>query len=378
MRSYRRFSCTSIWCQAFRNWLRSRTRELYAITNQATSTTARIAGIQLMSFLRRGKIPVFPRMLFPGKSIGCKMNVKRKGADFVDRQGFAGGRGMRRGERLPRGGRAPARTPFPELLAPAGSVESYFAAVSAGADAVYLGLQRFNARERAENFTLAALCRILPHARTHGIRVYLAMNTVLTEADLPEAISILHRVAPLSPDALIVQDLGLMRVLRAFFPGMKFHVSPQAGCASAFAADVFAALGADRVILERHLDLSEVRRIVSASRVGIEIFVHGAVCYSYSGKCFFSSFLGGKSGNRGACVQPCRRLYGHQGGEEAVFSTRDLSLIDLLPELVPLGFAAFKIEGRIRSAEYGGGGVPAHRRGGAWGRWWARSGRAGK
>src|SRR4030042_1337670 len=132
MRSYRRFSCTSIWCQAFRNWLRSRTRELYDRTNQPTSTTARIPGIQLMSFLRPGKIPVFPRMLFPGKSIGCKMNVKRKGADFVDRQGFAGGRGMRRGERLPQGVGAPARTTFPELLAPAGSVEASFAAGPAG------------------------------------------------------------------------------------------------------------------------------------------------------------------------------------------------------------------------------------------------------
>ncbi|MGZ8429151.1 MAG: U32 family peptidase [Candidatus Deferrimicrobiaceae bacterium] len=289
------------------------------------------------------------------------MNVKRKGADFVDRQGFAGGRGMRRGERLPRGAGAPARTTFPELLAPAGSVESYFAAVSAGADAVYLGLQRFNARERAENFTLTDLCRILPHAHQRGVRVYVAMNTVLTEADLPEAVSMLHQVAPLSPDALIVSDLGLMRVLRDFFPGLSFHVSTQAGCASADAAEEFASLGAERVILERHLDFSEVRRIVSAARIGVEIFVHGAMCYSYSGKCFFSSFLGGKSGNRGACVQPCRRLYGHPGGEEALFSTRDLTLIDLLPELVPLGFAAFKIEGRMRSAEYVGGVVSAYR-----------------
>jgi len=289
------------------------------------------------------------------------MNVKRKGADFVERQGFAGGRGMRRGERLPRGAGAPARTAFPELLAPAGSVESYFAAVSAGADAVYLGLQRFNARERAENFTLTDLCRILPHAHKRGVRVYVAMNTVLTEADLPEAVSMLHQMAPLSPDALIVSDLGLMRVLRDFFPGLPFHVSTQAGCASADAAEEFASLGAERVILERHLDFSEVRRIVSAGRVGVEIFVHGAMCYSYSGKCFFSSFLGGKSGNRGACVQPCRRLYGHPGGEEALFSTRDLTLIDLLPELVPLGFAAFKIEGRMRSAEYVGGVVSAYR-----------------
>jgi putative protease len=268
---------------------------------------------------------------------------------------------MRRGERLPRGAGAPARTAFPELLAPAGSVESYFAAVSAGADAVYLGLQRFNARERAENFTLTDLCRILPHAHQRGIRVYVAMNTVLTEADLPEAVSMLHQMAPLSPDALIVSDLGLMRVLRDFFPGLPFHVSTQAGCASADAAEEFASLGAERVILERHLDFSEVRRIVSAGRVGVEIFVHGAMCYSYSGKCFFSSFLGGKSGNRGACVQPCRRLYGHPGGEEALFSTRDLTLIDLLPELVPLGFAAFKIEGRMRSAEYVGGVVSAYR-----------------
>ena len=286
------------------------------------------------------------------------MKECRKGKTFAARS-----RGRRNGgERSSRAPEVPARFPFPELLAPAGSVEAYFAAVSAGADAVYLGLQKFNARERAENFTLGDLCRILPHARSRGIRVYIAMNTVLTEADLPEAISMVHRVAPLSPDAFIVQDLGLMRVLRDFFPGVAFHVSTQAGCASSAAADVFAALGAERVILERHLDLSEVRRIVSTARVGVEIFVHGAMCYSYSGKCFFSSFLGGKSGNRGACVQPCRRLYAHPGGEEAVFSTRDLSLMDFLPELVPIGFAAFKIEGRMRSAEYVSGVVSAYRR----------------
>lgn len=251
--------------------------------------------------------------------------------------------------------------PFPELLAPAGSVEAYFAAVSAGADAVYLGLQKFSARERAENFTLEELCRVLPHARQRGVRVYLAMNTILTEADLPEAIALLHQAAPLLPDAVIVQDLGLLRIVRDFFPGLPLHVSTQAGCASAAAAGEFARLGAQRVILERHLRLEEVRQIVARARVGVEIFVHGAMCYSFSGKCFFSSYLGGKSGNRGACVQPCRRLYGHEGGEEAVFSTRDLALLDLLPELVKLGFAAFKIEGRMRSAEYVAGVVSAYR-----------------
>lgn len=253
------------------------------------------------------------------------------------------------------------KPPFPELLAPAGSVEAYFAAVSAGADAVYLGLQKFSARERAENFTLEELCRVLPHARRHGVRVYLAMNTVLTEADLPEAIALLHQAAPLLPDAVIVQDMGLMRIVREFFPGISVHVSTQAGCASCAAAGEFERLGAERVILERHLRLDEVRQIAARARVAVEIFVHGAMCYSYSGKCFFSSYLGGRSANRGACVQPCRRLYGHGGGEEAVFSTRDLSLIDILPELVPLGFAAFKIEGRMRSAEYVAGVVSAYR-----------------
>ncbi|MGE5188789.1 MAG: U32 family peptidase [Gemmatimonadota bacterium] len=261
----------------------------------------------------------------------------------------------------PSPGRPNDGPPFPELLAPAGSVEAYFAAVSAGADAVYLGLQKFNARERAENFTFGDLCRILPHARGRGVRVYVAMNTLLTEGDLPEAISLLHQLAPLSPDGLIVQDLGLMRIVRDHFPGIPLHVSTQAGCASAAAAEEFARLGAARVILERHLDLSEARRIVSGARAGVEIFVHGAMCYSFSGKCLFSSYLGGKSGNRGACVQPCRRLYGHSGGEEAIFSTRDLSLLDRLPELVPLGFAAFKIEGRMRGADYVAGVVSAYR-----------------
>ncbi|MCL5966134.1 MAG: U32 family peptidase [Deltaproteobacteria bacterium] len=256
---------------------------------------------------------------------------------------------------------AAPRPSFPELLAPAGSPEAYFAAVSSGADAVYLGLSRYNARERAENFTLADLCRILPHARARGVRVYLAMNALLTEADLPEAIALLHQVEPLSPDAVIVADLGLLKILRRFFPGLPVHVSTQAGCASSAAAFEFARLGASRVILERHLRFPEVRQIVSRSPIGVEIFVHGSMCYSFSGKCLFSSYLGGKSGNRGACVQPCRRVYGFPGGEGAVFSTRDLSLIEHLPELVPLGFAAFKIEGRMRGADSVGGVVAAYR-----------------
>jgi len=283
------------------------------------------------------------------------MNVARKGRNLQSRQGFAVD-GRRKGRMGPSGPKG-----IPELLAPAGSAEAYFAAADAGADAVYLGFPRFSARERAENFTLDDYARVLPHARRRGVRIYLAMNTVLSEADLPDAISLLHRVAPLSPDGVIVADLGLLRIVRRFFPTLPIHVSTQAGCSSLAAADRFAQMGAERVILERHLTLPEVRRIVARSRAGIEIFVHGAMCYSYSGKCFFSSYLGGKSANRGACVQPCRRLYGHPSGEEAIFSTRDLSLMELLPELVPLGFAAFKIEGRMRGAEYVAGVVSAYR-----------------
>ena len=255
-----------------------------------------------------------------------------------------------------------ARPAFPELLAPAGSPEAYFAAVDAGADAVYLGLGKFNARERAENFNLDDLCRIRPHARARGVRLYLAMNTLLTEADLPEAIGMLHRVEPLEPDAVIAADLGLIRILHEFFPRIPVHASTQAGCACAEAAEELFRMGASRVILERHLRKEEIARIAARSPAGVEVFVHGSMCFSYSGKCFFSSYLGGKSGNRGACVQPCRRLYGRGEGEAgAIFSTRDLSLLPHLPDLVPLGIAALKIEGRMRDAEYVSGVVSAYR-----------------
>ncbi|MEW6719645.1 MAG: U32 family peptidase [Thermodesulfobacteriota bacterium] len=264
------------------------------------------------------------------------------------------------GSRLPAPGAA--RPDFPELLAPAGFPEAYFAAVDAGADAVYLGLGKFNARARAENFQISDLCRILPHAKARGVRIYVAINSLLTEADLPEAISLIHQVAPLSPDAVIAADFGLIRILREYFPEIPVHVSTQAGCASAESAEEFARMGASRVILERHLRIGEVARIAARSPIGVEIFAHGSLCYSWSGKCFFSSYLGGKSGNRGACVQPCRRLYGTGGGEgEAIFSTGDLSLLPRLPEIVPLGVAALKIEGRMRGAEYVYGVVSAYR-----------------
>src|SRR3990170_3269235 len=253
------------------------------------------------SVVRRGpgevKLPPRPEDAKRGSSARGRSSRPAQPDRGVGKRPVSGeqGKGAHRPPRAPHGPipRAP-RPAFPELLAPAGSAEAYYAAVDAGADAVYLGLGKFNARERAENFNLADFCRIRPHARARGVRLYVAMNTLLTEADLPEAIGLLHQVAPLSPDALIVADLGLVRILHEFFPGIPVHMSTQAGCASLEAAEEFA-------------------RIAARSPVGVEIFVHGSMCYSFSGKCFFSSYLGGKSGNRGACVQPCRRLYGHEG-----------------------------------------------------------------
>ena len=320
------------------------------------------------SVVRRGpgevKLPPRPEDAKRGSSARGRSSRPAQPDRGVGKRPVSGeqGKGAHRPPRAPHGPipRTP-RPAVPELLAPAGSAEAYYAAVDAGADAVYLGLGKFNARERAENFNLADFCRIRPHARARGVRLYVAMNTLLTEADLPEAIGLLHQVAPLSPDALIVADLGLVRILHEFFPRIPVHMSTQAGCASLEAAEEFARMGASRVILERHLRKEEIARIAARSPVGVEIFVHGSMCYSFSGKCFFSSYLGGKSGNRGACVQPCRRLYGHEGEPEAIFSTRDLSLLPHLPDLVPLGIAALKIEGRMRGADYVAGVVSAYR-----------------
>lgn len=338
---------------------RGRARKGFADGDPAASNRCRAAPAPSGSSRGSAQIPATGSGSASGPAGRTRAIAPRSPAG---RSGSSGkGRPAPRGAGVPNRGPRPARPPFPELLAPAGSAEAYFAAVASGADAVYLGLSRFNARERAENFTLAELCRILPHARARGVRVYLAMNALLTEADLPEAISLLHRVEPLRPDAVIVADLGLLRIVASFFPGLPIHVSTQAGCASSDAAEEFARMGASRVILERHLRLPEVRQIVSRSPIGVEIFVHGSMCYSFSGKCLFSSYLGGKSGNRGACVQPCRRVYGFSAGEGAVYSTRDLALLDRLPELVPLGFAALKIEGRMRGADYVGGVVAAYR-----------------
>ncbi|MDD2850987.1 MAG: U32 family peptidase [Desulfuromonadaceae bacterium] len=240
----------------------------------------------------------------------------------------------------------------PELLAPAGSLESFFAALENGADAVYAGLQDFSARARARNFTLAQMERMLAYAHGQNRRIYVTLNTLVKEKELPQLVDTLTALAGMRVDGVIVQDLAVARLIRAHFPTIPLHASTQMTIHNTPGVKILQELGFQRVVLARELALDEIAAITAATPVEIECFVHGALCFSISGQCFFSSLLGGHSGNRGRCAQPCRRLYSHRGKEGHYFSTSDLSAIDLLPDLISAGVTSLKIEGRMKSAEY--------------------------
>ncbi len=281
------------------------------------------------------------------------------------------GRRHRRGQRKdtppPAKKRQKKREPFPgkpELLAPAGNLESFFSALDAGADAVYIGLPRFNARIRADNFSIPDLAKLIPCAHKRGARVYVTVNTQVLEEELPSFIDLVSAASLYSPDAFIVGDLGALEILRTHFPSAEIHASTMMGNFNSRILDVYAGLGVRRAILERHLDLEQVREAVRRSPIDVELFVHGAMCFSYSGRCLFSSYLGGKSGNRGECVQPCRRVFRdkRRNREASFFSAKDLSLMRMLPGLMKLGVRAFKIEGRMRGAEYVHDVVSAYRK----------------
>ena len=243
-------------------------------------------------------------------------------------------------------------TAAPELLAPAGNLETALAAFDAGADAVYGGLAKFNARERAANFSGEELAKLLHYAHGNGRRVYLTFNTLLKEQELDEAAEFLAELARLKPDALIVQDLAVVELCRKYFPQLTLHASTQMGIHNSAGVAAAAALGIRRVILERQVTLDELRRIAASSPVELEVFVHGSLCCSLSGRCLLSSALGGWSGNRGKCKQPCRRSYeaGRQRG--FLLSPKDLEGVELLPEFRRLGIASLKVEGRLRGPEY--------------------------
>lgn len=249
----------------------------------------------------------------------------------------------------------------PELLAPAGSLESFFAAIEKGADAVYAGLQEFSARARAKNFTLAQMERMLAYAHGQDRKIYITLNTLVNEKELPQLVDTLAALAGMRVDGVILQDLAVARLIRNHFPSIPLHASTQMTIHNTPGVKMLEELGFQRAVLARELAVDEIAAIAAATPVEIECFVHGALCFSVSGQCFFSSLLGGHSGNRGRCAQPCRRLYSHRGKEGHYFSTSDLSAIDLLSDLIKAGVKSLKIEGRMKSAEYVASVVEAYR-----------------
>ena len=240
------------------------------------------------------------------------------------------------------------RTALPELLAPAGSEEALRAAVSAGADAVYLGGKCFNARAYAQNFDDEALARSISYAHLFGVRVYVTLNTLVLDRELSSVIDYARRLYEMGADAVIVADLGLVSELKKHIPALEIHASTQATVHSSLSADEMYSLGVCRVVLSRELSLENIKSTTGVCAPETEIFLHGALCVSHSGQCLFSSLVGGRSGNRGECAQPCRLPYNNT----YPLSLRDLCLAEHIPSLIDSGVASLKIEGRMKSPSY--------------------------
>ena len=246
----------------------------------------------------------------------------------------------------------PRQIAQPELLAPAGSKASWVAAVENGADAVYLGLNNFSARTYADNFSLAEFAGIIKESRASGVRVYLAMNSLIREGELPLAFRLLATCASMEPDGLILQDLGLAKLAAKYFPQLPRHASTLTAVHSLPGLVTLASAGFSRAVLARELAFDEVEALSTHSPIEVEVFNHGALCFSFSGLCLMSSFLGGRSALRGGCTQPCRRTYQRAGKRGAFFSTTDLCTAPYFNELRRLPISSFKIEGRMKGPDY--------------------------
>ncbi len=264
----------------------------------------------------------------------------------------------------------------PELLAPAGSAEAFYAAVNAGADAVYMAGTRFGARAYADNFGDGDLIECVRAAHARGVRIHLTVNTLTRQSETADLLRFLEPLAAEGLDAVIVQDLGVISLIRSTFPDIAIHASTQLSVTMEESARLLASLGVTRVVPARELSLGEIIRLKKKLPIEVETFIHGAMCYSYSGKCLFSSMIGGRSGNRGRCAQPCRLPYAVLSGDasaqapfgralsgapEYPLSMRDQCALSLLPELIGAGIDSFKIEGRMKQAEYVGGVTSVYR-----------------
>ena len=241
---------------------------------------------------------------------------------------------------------------IPELLAPVGSMEHLKVAINAGASSVYLSGKNYGARKFAENFTLEELEEAVNIAHMHNVKVYVTVNTLIKEDELESVINYVSKLYSMGVDAVLVQDLGLVELINEHLPNLKIHASTQMTCENQLKLDYLESKGIKRVVLPREMRKEEIKNL--KTNMELEIFAHGALCYSYSGQCLMSSFKGGRSGNRGTCAQPCRQKYKIQGikRQDYYLSPCDLSLFDQLREIAELNIRCIKIEGRMRSKEY--------------------------
>ena len=244
-----------------------------------------------------------------------------------------------------------------ELLAPAGSFRALTAAVQSGADAVYLGGDLFSARQGAANFTIEEMKRAVDYCHMYGVKVHAAVNTLIKEKELEQLVSYIKEITKIGVDAVIVQDMGAVRLFRQISPDMPLHASTQMTVTTADGVRALEKLGFERVVLARELSERTVAQICRETKAEIEVFCHGALCMCYSGQCLMSSIIGGRSGNRGRCAQPCRLPYtllenGESAANGHLLSTKDLSLINKLDSLKNMGVSSLKIEGRLKKPEY--------------------------
>ena len=238
---------------------------------------------------------------------------------------------------------------LPELLAPAGSYEALLAAVAAGADAIYIGGKSFGARAFAENFDIDSIKGAVEYCHMHSVKLYVTVNTLIFDKEMPELAEYLKALYIAGVDALIVADLGAISLIKSIIPGMPIHASTQMSVHSVGGANAAYSLGCERVVPARELDIENITDIVENSPSEVEIFLHGALCVSFSGQCLMSSLVGGRSGNRGECAQPCRLPYNNG---KYILSLRDLSYAKYMERIISSGVSSLKIEGRMKSADY--------------------------
>lgn len=240
----------------------------------------------------------------------------------------------------------------PELLMPAGNVEALHAALEGGADAIYLGMKEFNARGRAFNFSPHQLVEIIEKAHQQKAKIYITLNTLIKNKELPKLLDTLHFLEKIQVDAVIIQDWGVYNLIHRYFKKLSIHASTQMGNHNSLGTCFSKKKSIERIILARELSMDEMQKISSKSPVELEIFIHGALCYSFSGMCLFSSFLGGQSANRGLCKQPCRRMYQSEENKDYIFNLKDNQQLQQISFFKQNGIRSLKVEGRLKSAEY--------------------------